>query len=165
MNLHPRTRRTVYIETTVPSFYHSTRQSIQALAWRAQTRRWWDNYRKAFDLCTSEAVILELAKAPRARAQARISMLEGVPLLPLSPEVDGVAATYLAHQLMPATAIADAVHVALASVYGADFLLTWNCQHLANANKARHLEVINARLRLHVPRMVTPYNLTPEGAP
>ncbi len=63
---------------------------------------------------------------------------------------------------MPRTAEADSFHVAIASVAGVEFLLTWNCRHLANANKARHLAALNARLGLSVPIITTPMSLMPE---
>jgi predicted nucleic acid-binding protein len=154
----------VYLETTIPSFYHTSRRSIQSLAWRAATRRWWDYYRHAYQLRTSEAVLTELGRSPSEHAEPRLEMLDDVPRLPIVPEVERLAATYLSHRLMPTSAIADAVHVAVASFYAVDFLLTWNCTHIANDNKARHLEVLNRRLGVHVPRMVTPYTLFPETA-
>jgi hypothetical protein len=66
---------------------------------------------------------------------------------------------------MPRDARGDAAHLAMASLHGVDFLLTWNCRHLANANKADHLRVINTRLRLTVPVLTTPMTLMPEDAP
>jgi hypothetical protein len=155
---------TVYLTTTIPSFYHTSRRSIQSLAWRAATRRWWDHYRHAYDLRTSEAVLAELGRSPSEHAQPRLRMLDDVPRLPIVPEIDRLAAAYLSHRLMPISALADAVHVAVASFYAVDFLLTWNCAHIANDHKARHLEVLNRRLGVHVPRMVTPYTLLPENS-
>ena len=141
--------RTVYVETTIPSFYFSSRRSAQAVAWRKQTRAWWKAQSNGFRLVTSIVVIQELNKAPGRMAA----------------EVERIAAYYIQHRLMPSTAELDAVHVALASYHGADFLLTWNCRHLANANKSRHLSVLNRRLGLPVPMLLTPYNLTSEEEP
>src|ERR1041384_1623845 len=155
----------VYIETTIPSFYYSTRRSIQSLAWRAQTRTWWDRFRYPYDLCTSGAVLAELSNAPAPRAAPRLRMLEIVRTLPPHDEVDRIAEFYMKHRLMPRTAGLDALHVAFASHYEIDFLLTWNCRHIANANKAEHLAVLNHRLGLRSPIMVTPYTLVPEDQP
>ena len=149
----------VYIETTIPSFYHTLRRSPQAIAWHEQTKRWWDMHRHRYTLFTSAAVIQELADAPPERSAPRLAMLDGVPQLVIGPEVGRVVAEYLSHRLMPRDGGLDAVHAAVASFYGLDFLLTWNCLHLANANKARHLAAINTRLGLHVPMIITPYNL------
>lgn len=77
-------------------------------------------------------------------------------------ELIDVAEYYIEHKAMPATAGGDAYHLALASLHRIDFLLTWNCQHLANANKIRHLTVLNARLGLPMPIITTPLTLIPE---
>lgn len=74
-----------------------------------------------------------------------------------------VAEAYIEHRLLPRDAAPDAFHLALASVHRADFLLTWNCKHLANANKVRHIAVLNRRMNLHVPVITTPYTLLPES--
>jgi hypothetical protein len=152
----------VYIETTIPSFYHSTRKSIQALAWRAQTRIWWDRHRASYELCTSDAVLVELGNAPTDRAEPRIRLMEGVRVLSPSADVQRIAAYYMDNRLMPRSAGLDALHVAFASVHGIDFLLTWNCKHIANDNKTEHLAVLNKRLSLPIPIMSTPYTLIPE---
>ena len=155
----------VYIETTIPSFYHSNRRSIQALAWRAQTRLWWDRFRGSYQLCTSDAVLEELSNAPVERAEPRLRMLDGVRVLAPRPEVERIAEYYAGQRLMPRTGGLDGLHVAFTSYYEVDFLLTWKCRHIANANKAEHLAVLNRRLRLPVPAMVTPYTLIPEDQP
>lgn len=157
--------RTVYVETTIPSFYFSSRRSAQAVAWRNQTRAWWKAQSNGFSLVTSIVVIQELNKAPGRMAAPRLRLIRDLPLLELDAEVERIAAYYTQHRLMPSTAELDAVHVALASYHGADFLLTWNCRHLANANKSRHLSVLNRRLGLPVPMLLTPYNLTSEDEP
>ena len=66
---------------------------------------------------------------------------------------------YIRHKVMPDNPLGDALHLALASFHKYDFLLTWNCEHLANANKFGHIRRINALLGLHVPALVTPLEL------
>ena len=56
---------------------------------------------------------------------------------------------------MPVEIIGDALHVAIASYHKMDYLLTWNCSHLANANKKKHLRRLNERLRLNAPEIIT----------
>jgi hypothetical protein len=58
--------------------------------------------------------------------------------------------------LMPQDVVGDALHLAIASFYKMDYLLTWNCNHLANANKKKHVRRINERLRLSTPEIITP---------
>jgi len=88
---------------------------------------------------------------------ACLSLVEGLPLLEVFPEVVDIAEVYQVRKLMPKAPVRDALHLALASFYQMDYLLTWNCQHIANVNKARHLEVLNTKMGLHVPRLVTPH--------
>ena len=152
----------VYIETTVPSYYHETRSSPRITAWRDLTRGWWDHHRHVYDLCTSRFVLAELSRAPAPKARRCQSLLRGIDILGEPPGLEEVVAYYLEQRLMPVEAGGDAVHLALASMHSVDFLLTWNCRHLANANKAQHLAVLNGRLRLHVPIITTPLTLMPE---
>lgn len=152
----------VYIETTIPSFYFETRRKLPAPAWRAATRLWWDQYRHAFELCTSEVVLEELSRAPAAKSMPGRGLLDGVAVLPDAPGIAGAAAYYIEHRLVPHDALADALHLAYASVHAIDYLLTWNCRHLANVNKTRHLAVLNDRLGLPIPVLTTPLTLLPE---
>jgi hypothetical protein len=154
----------VYVETTIPSYYFETRLTPQVVAWREATRQWWESYRHDYELVTSRFVLAELARAPKRKARQARALLKGVELVDEPPGLQDVVEYYIEHRLMPAEAGGDAVHLALASLNSVDFLLTWNCRHLANANKVQHLAVLNGRLRLHVPVMTTPLNLVPESA-
>lgn len=89
-------------------------------------------------------------------------MLHAVEVLGEPAELGDVVEYYIQHRLMPADAYGDAAHLAMASLHAVDFLLTWNCQHLANANKTRHIAVVNARLGLATPTITTPLSLIPE---
>ena len=155
----------VYIETTVPSYYFETRRSAMAQAWRAATRQWWDEHRHGYELYTSRFVLAELELAPGAKARAGLALLEKVTILGEPRELKVVADYYVEQQAMPAEAGGDAYHLALACLHKMDFLLTWNCQHLANANKIQHLTVLNGRLGLPVPIITTPLTLMPEETP
>lgn len=74
-------------------------------------------------------------------------------------EVTGLAAYYVSERLMPADDLGDAFHLALATWYRIQYLLTWNCKHLANANKFEHVQILNARHRLVSPAIITPAQL------
>ena len=91
-------------------------------------------------------------------------LLEGISLLDDLPGLEEVVEYYVQHRLMPRDAGGDAAHLALASLHHMDFQLTWNCRHLANANKIQHLTVLNGRLGLPVPIITTPLTLIPEEA-
>ena len=89
-------------------------------------------------------------------------MVAGMAILAIEPEVLEIADTYRARRLMPRDPAADAIHLALASYYRMDFLLTWNCRHLANANKIKQLEILNTQMGLWIPVLATPHMLVPK---
>ena len=153
----------VYIETTIPSYYHETRSDPRIQIWRDVTREWWDRHGSGYELFTSRFVLRELADAPPAKAESAAAMLANLAVLEEPPELVDVVEFYIQHRLMPADAYGDAAHLALASLHSMNFLLTWNCRHLANANKAQHVAVLNARLQLPVPTITTPLMLVPEA--
>lgn len=152
----------VYVETTIQSYYCETRRSPQAVAWRDATRAWWDSYRMNYALVTSRFVFAELATAPRTKSRRALDMLKGIAVLDEPAELQSVAEYCLEQRAMPAETAGDAYHLAIASLHRVDFLLTWNCRHLANANKIRHLGVLNGRLGLPLPIITTPLTLLPE---
>ncbi len=84
-------------------------------------------------------------------------------MLEVTPAVLEIVEVYVAHKLMPRDRSGDALHLALASHHGCDILLTWNCVHLANANKARHIQRVNSLLGLPVPVLTTPLQLMEEA--
>ena len=141
------------------------RRSPTIIAWRQATRQWWDRYRGSYSLCTSAYVLEELERTPGPRAALALELVKDLPLLELPSRLDEVVEAYIRNQLMPRDARGDAAHLAMVSLHSIDFLLTWNCRHLANANKIEHLRVINTRLKLTVPVLTTPMTLVPEGAP
>lgn len=149
----------VYVETTIPSFYHEARDSPDIVARRDWTRRWWDLAPDRYELVTSPAVLDELRAGPPERQSAWLGLLRDVPLLPIGPEITEIVGVYIRHHLMPGDPNGDALHLALASYHRCDFLVTWNCLHLANANKFGHIRRVNALLGLFVPALVTPLEL------
>jgi predicted nucleic acid-binding protein len=154
---------TVYIETTIPSYYFSRRKSIRNDMVR--TRRWWDDERAAYDCFTSPIVLAELAQGESEQTQPRLELMRELAVLDASAEVERVAQVYRDQRLMPFNS-PDAVHVAVASIYNIDYVLTWNCKHIANVNKVRHLKVINRGLSLWTPQLITPHQLRlPEDVP
>lgn len=157
--------RSVYIETTIPSFYFDERQTPEAIAWRHATRLWWDQFRRQYRLVTSSFVIDELEGAPNPKRDHALTLVANIELLPQPSGLAEVIATYVENRLVPEDVAGDAAHLAMASMHGIDFLLTWNIRHLANANKFEHLRVINSRLGLPVPTITTPLTLMPEDSP
>lgn len=154
------TKPRAYIETTIPNFYYETRPQPELVARRDWTRAWWADAAAHCELLTSSTVFEELSAGTSDRVPLRMGLLRGIPLLVPNPEVDDIVAFYIRNRLMPAQpSAADAMHLALASYNGCDFIVTWNCRHLANPNKVTHIQRINAALGLHVPELVTPQDL------
>lgn len=149
----------VYIETTIPSVYYGSRDDPESIARRSWTRRWWDQQRHGYETVTSSAVLEELQNGDFDSREDCLSLLDGVPLVPVERGIGEIVRTYIDHHVMPANPTGDALHLALASHHKCDFLLTWNCRHLANANKFGHIRTVNALLGLFVPSLVTPLEL------
>lgn len=154
--------RRVYVETTIPSFYYEVRPEPEMLARRAWTRQWWDDYRHDFDVVTSEAVIDELESGDFPHKTDALALMDSLPLLAIDEAVADIVEAYITHRVMTADPAGDALHLELASYHRCDFLLTWNCRHLANANKFAHIRRVNGILGLFVPSLVTPLELLSE---
>lgn len=157
------TRPRVYVETTIPSFYHEARTSPDVVARRDWTRQWWDGETDRYELVTSPAVLDELAGGLPERSAMRLALVRDLPLLPIESAITEVVESYIRYKLMPADPGGDAMHLALASYHKCDFLVTWNCQHLANASKFGHIRRVNTMLGLFVPALVTPLELLGEA--
>ena len=155
---HPK----IYIETSIPSFYHDIRSDPEAVARKNWTQHWWDFKRAAYEVVTSVAVLDELADGDYPTKEETVSLVEGIPLVPIVTPVLEIVETYIRRSVMPADPTGDGLHLALASYYKCEFLLTWNCRHLANANKFRHIQRVNSILGLYVPDLVTPLQLLGE---
>ena len=156
-------RPRVYVETTIPSFFHTTRKSTTSQARRQWTRGWWQLARIRYELVTSEAVISELENGSYPSKEEALDLVGELPLLEITPAVAEIVQAYVQHQLMPADPAGDALHLALASFHKCDFLVTWNCSHLANANKFGHIRRVNSVLGLFVPVLATPLELLGEN--
>lgn len=148
-----------YIETTIPSFYHEVRTEPEMVARRDWTRRWYDVAVTSDRIVSSAAVLDELQRGDFPSRDDCLGMLNTIEMLELNDPVFEIVAAYLANKLMPADPFGDALHLALASYHRCDFLVTWNCQHLANGNKFGQIRRVNGILGLFTPELVTPMEL------
>ena len=155
-------KSSVYIETSIPSFYYEVRTEPDNIARREWTRQWWNEHLTNYDAYTSEAVIEELEGGVFPGREDSLKLIEHLPLLDINEPIADIVATYIAHHIMPNDPAGDALHLAIASFHKCDFLVTWNCRHLANANKFGHIRRINTLLGLYVPAIVTPLELIGE---
>ena len=155
----------IYVETTVIS-YLTARPTTDVVRQGHQmiTRRWWDHRRGDFDLFVSQFVLDEAAAGDRSAATERAAALAGIDLLEITPKVEPLAVALLKAGALPAKARIDALHLAVAAVSGMEFLLTWNCRHLANAMLWAKMEDTCRAEGFEPPSIVTPYELLAEDA-
>lgn len=153
----------LYVETTIPSYLTSWPSRDLVIAGHQQiTTEWWSKRRSAFDMYISQFVLDE-AKAgdPRA-ARGRLKAVQGLRLLDIIPEVGALAASLLASGAIPPRAATDAAHIAIAAVHRMDFLMTWNCVHLANAAITKTVAKVCGQHDLECPVICTPEELMGE---
>jgi predicted nucleic acid-binding protein len=146
----------IYIETSIPSFYFEIRTEPEMIARKKWTVQWWDEFAGGYTLVTSVAVLEELARGNHPSRNDALELLKHLRLLPIQQEIREIVEAYVRHQVMPKDPFGDALHLAVASFHKCEFLLTWNCKHLANANKFGHIRRVNTMLGLYVPSLVTP---------
>lgn len=150
----------VYIETTIPSYLTAWRSSeLSVVAKQQTTRQWWDDRRQDFELFISEAVLLEASGGDPEAAQRRLEALEGISVLSPEPQADEVALSLIHRMNLPDRAMTDAVHIALCIVHGIDYLLTWNCAHIANATYQPLIQDVCGDFGFEMPVICTPDQL------
>jgi predicted nucleic acid-binding protein len=153
-------KRSIYLDATIPSHYFDERESIKNFI--EITRKWWEFERDYYDLFISEATIAEIQTGVYPKQDQVFKLIEKIDILVLNDDIEDIVKVYIKEFVMPKKKFGDAYHLAIASYYKIDFLLTWNCDHLANANKRQHIASVNLRLGLFVPEMVTPMQLFQE---
>jgi predicted nucleic acid-binding protein len=153
----------IYIETTIISYLAArpSRDLITA-AHQQVTQEWWENRRADFDLFVSQLVIQEATAGDEQAVQRRQQVLEELALLQLNEEAVALARTLIDEGALPDKAVGDALHIAIATVHGMDYLLTWNLKHLANA-AMRNAITVTCRARNYEPPVIcTPEELLEE---
>ena len=153
-------KSTAYLDTTIPSYLFDKRESIKMHS--EITRRWWDEEMGHFDIWISEETLDEINEGNYPKKHEILKFISTIPVLAPDNRIIDIAQIYLDNYLMPCVLKGDALHLAYAPYYKIDFLLTWNCNHLANANKRKHIRVINTRLNLPTPEIITPLDLFSE---
>ena len=153
----------VYIETSFVSLLVAEPSQDVSVAGNQQvSRAWWQWRRPAFACITSDETLMEASRGHARQVRLRLEALAGLPTLPTTPAAAELAARFLATGALPPAATVDAVHLAVATLAGADYLLTWNCRHLANAQILRRLEREAAIQGWNLPNVCTPLELMGE---
>jgi predicted nucleic acid-binding protein len=155
--------RTVYIETSIVSYLTSRpSRDIRVAAWQEITTQWWEQERSKYELFTSELVIAEAGGGNEDSARKRLDRLKDIPILAIDDTTKRFAAQLIRDGGVPSEAQADALHIAIASVHGLDYLLTWNCRHIDNAATKPLIRSICAIVGYPCPEICTPLELLSE---
>ena len=150
----------LYLETTIPNYLVARPSRIIHVAARHETtRRWWETRRRFFEIYVSDIVLQEARAGEPEMAAAREAAMTGLPQLEQPPAVDALAARLLEQGIIPPGAAPDAEHIVLAAVHAMNFLLTWNCKHIANAMHRGQVEAVCAGAGLVCPIICTPHHL------
>lgn len=149
-----------YVETSVISYLTSrpSRELVTA-AHQQLTAEWWSGARRTVSAVVSQLVIEEGRMGDVESARRRIEAIEGLPILELTARGRELARALLGNMAMPATAAADALRVAIAAEHGADYLVTWNCRHIASARLRPLIESTLRAHGYHPPVLCTPEEL------
>jgi hypothetical protein len=152
--------KSVYVETSIFS-YLTARPSrdIISAAHQQITLNWWENQRQNYTIYASNLVVAEASQGDQSCAQARIQQLLTIPMLEINKACEQLANELIKQSSIPPKAQDDALHVAIASQHNMDFLLTWNCRHLANGNLIPKVRAIIEALGLKFPHICTPEEL------
>jgi hypothetical protein len=151
---------TVYIETSILGYLTARPSRDLVVAANIEiTREWWDKRSSDFQLYSSQAVIKETSQGDTAIATQRLKIVRNLALIDLNQSVLDLAEQFLERSSLPAKADVDAIHIAAATVHSMDYLLTWNCKHIANAQIQRKLAEISLDFGYELPILCTPYEL------
>lgn len=151
----------IYLETTIIS-YLAARPSKDLItaAHQQVTRDWWQNRRRDFDLFSSQLVIQESSAGDAVVAQTRLQLLSDISLVHVNVDCVSLARALVERGPIPEKAAVDALHIAIATVHGMDYLLTWNCKHIANAEMQTAVNRICRSAGYEPPVICTPEELS-----
>lgn len=154
-------KQKVYIETSFLSYLTSKPSRDLIIAAHQQiTYDWWENKRNLFELFVSQFVYEEASQGNVDAAKRRIEIVAQLPLLELNEDVMRLANSLIRSNLIPYKFVADAFHISIATIHGMDYLLTWNCKHIANATIRYKIEKV-----CHENGYINPIICTPEELP
>jgi predicted nucleic acid-binding protein len=150
----------VYLETTIPSYLTAApSRDLIIRAHQEITVEWWTQHRHRFEIYISDLVLQEVARGDRIAASKRLEELAGIAILEANEDARELAREFVNRGLIPQKAVEDAFHVAIAIAQGMDFLLTWNCRHIANAEIIDRLQAVCEEFGFEMPTLCTPEQL------
>jgi hypothetical protein len=150
----------VYLETTFISYLVAQpSRDLLVAAHQQVTQDWWANRRSEFENYVSQVVIDEASAGDPAEVQKRLAIIGGLPSLQMTEDAEALTQAIVAARILPLHTLDDAAHVAVAAVHAINYLLTWNCKHLANAQIARRIGLVCEKLGHRMPIICTPEEL------
>ena len=150
----------VYIETTIISYLTAKPSRDLVIAAHQQiTVEWWADVRPQVDCYVSPFLIDEASRGDAVYAQKRLDEIVNFTVLEVNEEIEDLAREYFAALQIPEKAKIDAFHLATAAWHKMDYLLSWNCKHIASGRVQKMMQKINARLGVHTPVVCTPEEL------
>jgi predicted nucleic acid-binding protein len=153
----------VYLETSFISYLVARpSRDLLVAAHQQVTQEWWANRRSQFECSVSQVVIDEASAGDAAEAQKRLQIIGGLPELEITADAEALAGAIMASGVLPPHVARDAAHIAVAAVHAVDYLLTWNCKHLANAQISRRIALVCEKAGHRMPIICTPEELMGE---
>jgi len=150
----------VYIETSIVSYVSSRLSKDLIVAAQQQiTHNWWDSRRNNYALFVSELVIEEASRGDKEAAERRLSLISEINVLAVNENAVYLAEQFLKNNCLTHKAESDALHIAIATVHKVDYLLTWNCRHIANAEIQKKLMKVSQKENYELPILCTPNEL------
>ena len=150
----------IYIESTIPSYLVSKpSRDLIVSAHQEITQEWWKYKRNNFNIYISQLVLNEISAGDTGLAKERLRAVKAFAELDITDEVTALASHILSTGIIPKKAATDAAHIAIAAVHGMNFLMTWNCAHIANAKIAKAIENICTERGFECPVICTPEEL------
>lgn len=151
---------TVYLETTVVSYLTAwPSRDIVIAAHQQITRDWWERSVGRFEILASELVVQEAMAGDEIAGRERMVVIEQLELLETSEAALALARDLIEHAAIPNKAADDALHLAIAATNGIEYLVTWNCRHLANATMREKIESVCRETGYQPPIICTPEEL------
>lgn len=151
---------TVYIESTILSYLVSRpSRDIIVAARQELTREWWKFSRPRYDCVISQIVLDEISAGDPEHAAKRMEEASSLSALAVNSACQKLAQQYLDHGYIPQAEVRDSLHIAVAVIWKVDYLLTWNCKHIANAHALRQLRKFSENQGHEFPQVCTPEEL------
>lgn len=156
-------KRKIYVETSVISYLTARpSKTIIGAAHQQLTFAWWEK-RGQYELMVSEVVLRECGAGDSESAARRLEVIRDLPLLLITEQAIKIAEALIKQKIVPLKAIEDALHIAIATAHGVDYLVTWNCRHIANPEIQRGIASYLEQIGTVLPFICTPEELLGEA--